>query len=163
MPAKNIVLLFCIISINLSAQIKYDPLYPPNSYRSSENPNYWKNKLPYPGYWQQDVYYEIDAEINEETDIISASQKLKYWNNSPDTLYEVYFHLYQNAFQPGSYYDELQKQNHKNPIYGKYEKQGLGTKIESIKVDNKDVIADLDNTIFKIYLNSPLLPGNVVS
>ena len=42
-------------------------------------------------------------------------------------------HLYQNAFQPGSYYDELQKQNHKNPIYGKYEKQGLGTKIESIK------------------------------
>ena len=67
MPAKNIILLFCIISINLSAQIKYDPLYPPNSYRSSENPNYWKNKLPYPGYWQQDVYYEIDAEINEET------------------------------------------------------------------------------------------------
>ena len=74
-----------------------------------------ENKLPYPGYWQQDVYYEIDAEINEETDIISASQKLKYWNNSPDTLYEVYFHLYQNAFQPGSYYDELQKQNHKEP------------------------------------------------
>ena len=160
MPAKNIILLLCIISINLSAQIKYDPLYPPNSYRSSENPNYWKNKLPYPGYWQQDVYYEIDAEINEETDIISASQKLKYWNNSPDTLYEVYFHLYQNAFQPGSYYDELQKQNHKNPIYGKYEKQGLGTKIEYIKVDNKDVITDLDNTIFKIYLNSPLFPGD---
>ena len=160
MPAKNIILLLCIISINLSAQIKYDPLYPPNSYRSSENPNYWKNKLPYPGYWQQDVYYEIDAEINEETDIISASQKLKYWNNSPDTLYEVYFHLYQNAFQPGSYYDELQKQNHKNPIYGKYEKQGLGTKIESIKVNNKDVITDLDNTIFKIYLNSPLFPGD---
>ena len=152
MSAKNIILLFCIISINLSAQIKYDPLYPPNSYRSSENPNYWKNKLPYPGYWQQDVYYEIDAEINEETDIISASQKLKYWNNSPDTIYEVYFHLYQNAFQPGSYYDELQKQNHKNPIYGKYEKQGLGTRIESIKVDNKDVITDLDNTILKYTL-----------
>ena len=49
----------------------------------------------------------------------------------------------------------------KNPIYGKYEKQGLGTRIESIKVDNKDVITDLDNTIFKIYLNSPLFQVTV--
>ena len=44
-------------------------------------------------------------------DIIDAYQELSYWNNSPDTLNYVYFHLYQNAFQPDSYYDKLQKEN----------------------------------------------------
>ena len=54
-------------------------------------------------------------------------RSLTYWNNSPDNLDIVYFHLYQNAFQPDSYYDDLQKQNGKSPNYGKYESQKLGT------------------------------------
>ena len=59
------------------------------------------------------MHYKINAYIDEETDIINAEQTLVYWNNSPDTLEYVYFHLYQNAFQPDSYLDELQKQNKK--------------------------------------------------
>ena len=31
--------------------------------------------------------------------IISANESLTYWNNSPDNLDIVYFHLYQNGFQ----------------------------------------------------------------
>ena len=69
--------------------------------------------MPHKGYWQQDVHYIIKAKIDEETDIISANQELIYTNNSPDTLDVVYFHLYQNAFQPDSYLDELQTQNKK--------------------------------------------------
>ena len=80
----------------------YDPLHTPNSYRSQSNPNYWKNKLPFEGYWQQDVHYTIAANVDEQTDIISGKETLVYWNNSPNDLEYVYFHLYQNAFQPGS-------------------------------------------------------------
>ena len=50
--------------------------------------------MPNKDYWQQDVYYDIKADIDEITDIITAEQKLVYWNNSPDELDIVYFHLY---------------------------------------------------------------------
>jgi len=135
---------------------KYNPLSPPNTYQNTDNPNYWKNKMPHAAYWQQDVYYNIKAKIDETTDIISASQQLTYTNNSPDELNIVYFHLYQNAFQPDSYLDELQFQNKKTPKFGEYEAQKLGTIIQNISVDGLDVKTELDNTILKVYLPNAL-------
>ena len=155
---KLFVLYFVILQLSIIAQHSYNPLSPPNTYRNLDNPNYWKNKMPHAGYWQQDVHYEIKASIDEKTDILTT-QILTYWNNSPDDLDFVYFHLYQNAFQPGSYYDDLQKQNGVNPNYGKYESQGLGTVVENIKVNGVDVKSELDNTILKVYLPKTLIPG----
>ena len=66
-------------------------------------------------HWQQDVHYEIKAQSMKKQISSTLTQILTYWNNSPDDLDYVYFHLYQNAFQPGSYYDDLQKQNGVNP------------------------------------------------
>ena len=105
--------------------------------------------MPHAAYWQQDIYYNIKANIDEETDIIDAYEELTYWNNSPDTLYFVYFHLYQNAFQPDSYYDKLQKENGKNPKYGKYESKKLGTTVEKITISGMNLKSELDNTILK--------------
>ena len=34
-----------------------------------------------------------------------APRSLTYWNNSPDTIRQVFFHLYFNAFRPGSEMD----------------------------------------------------------
>ena len=39
----------------------YNPLSKPNTYAQPDNPNYWRNKKPYEGYWQQDVHYTINA------------------------------------------------------------------------------------------------------
>ncbi len=144
--------------------LSYNPLRPPNSFQSRANPYYWKNKKPYDGYWQQDVYYRIKANINEQTDIIEATEELSYWNNSPDTLTEVYFHLYQNAFQPESYYHNLHINNNKTPRYGEYEQKGLGTVIEKLKVrkagKSYEVATVLDNTILKITLPFALSPND---
>ena len=164
---KKYFLLFIILTqISTYAQKHevYNPLLKPNTYRNIDNPNYWKNKLPYKDYWQQDVHYKIDAYIDEETDIINAEQTLVYWNNSPDTLKYVYFHLYQNAFQPDSYLDELQKQNKKSPHWSrKYENQKLGTSIKEIKVNGINVTTELDNTILRVNLPISLMPdSNIV-
>lgn len=132
------------------------------SYRSNENPYYWKNKLPYPGYWQQDIHYEIKAEIDEKTDIISGTERLTYWNNSPDELSFVFFHLYQNAFQPGSYYHNLHLNNGIIPVYGSYESLGFGIRVEKITVGGKDLKTELDNTILKAWLDRPLKSGDSV-
>ena len=99
-------ILFSTISFS---QNKYNPLSKPNTYNQADNPNYWKNKAP-AGYWQQDVHYTIIANIDETKDIIDATEQLVYWNNSPDDLNELYFHLYQNAFTPNSYCSELHYQ-----------------------------------------------------
>ena len=160
--SKYILLFISFISITSFAQSTYNALDKPNTYRNLDNSNYWKNKAPNKDYWQQDVYYQIDAYIDEKTDIISAKQSLTYWNNSPDKLDFVYFHLYQNAFQPDSYLSELQKQNGNEPKYGNYEAQKLGTKIENITVDGKKVKTILDNTILKVFLPSTLKPGEQI-
>jgi len=158
---------FCLYFVLLNSIIaigqEYDPLHPPNSYQSPKNPNYWKNKMPFPGYWQQDVHYTINAVIDEQSDIITAVENLVYTNNSPDTLEFVYFHLYQNAFQPESYSDDLHKSNNYPTRYGRYESQKLGTVIDKINVNGQEVKIQLDNTILKVWLPKPLLPDeNVV-
>src|ERR1043165_4919890 len=144
---RNLLSVFLIL-FQLSAFCQlYSDKGPENNFQSKQNPLYWKNRKPFEGYWQQDVHYKIKATIDETTDIITGSEQLTYFNNSPDTLYYVYFHLYQNAFQPGSYLDDLQRHNDAPVKYGKYEKQKLGILIDTIT--NKDSVAlkkQLDNT-----------------
>ncbi|HEU4716328.1 MAG TPA: M1 family metallopeptidase, partial [Bacteroidia bacterium] len=150
-----VLLLFCgTISI---AQVNE------NAYASKSNALYWKNRPPYEGYWQQDVQYNINATLDDQTDIITGDEDLNYFNNSPDTLAFVYFHLYQNAFQPGSYTDDLHRNNDFLVRYGRYESQKLGTQILSITEDNFTPKTETDNTIMKVWLHKPLLPGGHVS
>ncbi len=144
----------------LCTQMSWAQSFSDNAYRNSNNKMYWQNRKPDAAYWQQDVAYTIKADINERANIINASEELRYWNNSPDTLHEVYFHLYQNAFTKGSYLEDLQAAN-KQPIKlrGKYSEAGLGTTVDNIKVDGKTVQVNIDNTVMKIVLEQPLLPG----
>ena len=56
-------------------------------------------------YWQQHVDYTMDVTIDVKTFQYGGTQKLIYSNNSPDDLEVVYYHLFYNAFQPGSEMD----------------------------------------------------------
>ncbi len=155
-------LFILLFSLLVSAQ-SFNPNSPPNTFQSSENPLYWKNRPPFPGYWQQDVSYKIDASIDDSADIITGSETIQYWNNSPDTLDYVYFHLYQNFTVTGSYYADLVKENNVKEKFGKYESQGLGCKVESIQSNGIDLKTEPDNTIMKVYLLHPLLPNENTS
>ncbi len=158
---RTIFICLLLVTFYLPSFAQYPT--PPNNFRSPNNPHYWKNKRPSESYWQQDVHYEIKASINDSTDIVDGNYyKLTYWNNSPFELNELYFHLIQNAFQPGSYYDDLNKANDVKVTFGKYEKQKLGTTVENLKVNGEDVQTILDNTILRVNLNAPLKPGDSV-
>ena len=144
-----ILLVYCLNPLRAQSSGKKDPLY-------------WKNRMPYPGYFQQDVHYSIDAQLDDVTDIIDGREELEYTNNSPDTLREVYFHLYQNAFQPGSYLDQLYHANDEYPEYGKYEKEKLGTAITQFRIEGEDIAYQVDNTILRARLKFGLLPGRKI-
>lgn len=152
---NRLLLIFCT-ALGFAAQAQS---YNDNSYRTSENPYYWQNRKPYEGYWQQDVHYRIDATIDETDHRIDGKQKLEYWNNSPDTLHFVYFHLFQNAFVKGSHLHRLEEQNKVKLRLGKKEAAGKGIEIDQISTDGQPLRTELDNTILKVYLNRPLLPG----
>ncbi|WCO01693.1 M1 family metallopeptidase [Psychroserpens ponticola] len=57
------------------------------------------------GYWQQQADYIMEIDMNVSTYQFTGKQKIIYTNNSPDVLDKVFYHLYFNAFQPGSEMD----------------------------------------------------------
>ncbi len=124
---------------------------------------YWKNRKPHAAYWQQDVAYTIKARVDERTHRINGTEELVYYNNSPDTLTFVFFHLFQNAFIKGSYTHLLEQANSVIPRLGRYEAAGLGIVIENMQADGMPVQTELDNTILKVTLPRPLLPGGSVT
>lgn len=132
-------------------------------YRSVTNPLYWKNRKPFEGYWQQDVHYNIKADLDDSTDIISASEELTYWNNSPYDLSFVYFHLYNNAQTKDSYDADLYKNNGYHLKFGKYRDKNLGTQVESMQIDGKELKTELDNTVMRVWLPKPVKSGESVT
>jgi hypothetical protein len=152
----------CFTSASLLAQT-YE-------YRSEQNPYYWKNRMPNAAYWQQDVHYKIKATLNDETEIIDANEELTYYNNSPDTLSFVYFHLYQNAFIKGAYLENLNLANNFNVSVpymqiknirlrdSKFGKalviethQRAGGYVLGFKVDSEEKLNDMFREITNIY------------
>src|SRR5690606_39482949 len=55
--------------------------------------------------WQQRVDYQMEIDVNEKDFTYTGKMKVVYQNQSPETLNKIYFHLYYNAFQPGSAMD----------------------------------------------------------
>lgn len=52
--------------------------------------------------WSQGVHYRIEARLDEETDVLTGRARIRYTNNSPDTLQNFYVHQHLNAFRPNS-------------------------------------------------------------
>ncbi len=128
----------------------------------SKNPLYWKNKKPYEGYWQQDVYYKIYAYLNDTFEYIKGGERITYYNNSPNTITEAYFNLYQNSFNQNSLTNKLYEINKTKVQHGQYESQDKGIEITSFKINNNPIKFEIYNTILKIKLPFPLKPGEKI-
>lgn len=149
-------LLTACAALLLEAQ-PFDAKHPPNTYRNADNPHYWKNRPPHPGYWQQDVHYVIKGRMDDQTDVLTAELALTYWNNSPDTLREVFFHLYQEAFVEGSYLERLEgglRATHGGPV------AYAGTRITSLTQEGAELERTQDNTVLHVRLRDALPPGD---
>lgn len=102
-------------------------------------------------YWQQKADYTMDVNMNVKNYRYNGKQELVYTNNSNDTLKKVYFHLFNNAFQPGSEMDG-RLQSIKDPDHRMVTKttvDGKEVKISRIKNLKPDEIGFLKITNFK--------------
>ena len=116
-------------------------------------------------YWQQHVDYTMDLKMDIKTHQLTGDQKLIYTNNSPDTLKKVYYHLYFNAFQPGSMMDmrSLSIADPDRRVGARISKlieDEIGFQhINSLKQDGKAVSYSTEGTILEVVLNKHILPG----
>ncbi len=118
-----------------------------------------------PETWQQHADYEMDIRLNTETHRVDGHQRLTYTNNSPDTLHTVYYHLYFNAFHPGSMMAERNRQL-PDPdgrivprIFNLAQDEQGWYKIESLTQDGEAVSYDVTDTVMRVDLADPILPG----
>lgn len=130
-------------------------------------------------YWQQHVDYKMEVSMDVKNYQYKGKQELVYTNNSPDTLKKVFYHLYPNAFQPGS---EMDARLHsiKDPdgrmvskvkgADGKDVKQSrietlkpneVGfLKITNFKQDGVTAQTRTSGTILEVTLAKPILPNS---
>ena len=136
-----------------------------------------------PDRWQQKVKYVMNIDMNVQTNRFSGKQKLDYWNNSPDTLSRVFYHLYWNAFQPNSMMDNRSRRQ--GTISLRTDREGnevrdwdprIGDRIQnlkpeeygyqkilSLKMNGKPQTFKVDETILEVKLDKPILPRSKVN
>src|SRR4051812_19719473 len=120
------------------------------------------------GYWQQRVGYTLVAHLDEGLQGITAQGELKYVNNSPDTLREMYFHQYLNAFKPGSKWSAADAkenrdrfQNLREPNYA-YERFTMAPVVGGVPT-LVDYPGSPDSTVAHLRLPRALAPGDSVT
>jgi hypothetical protein len=137
----------------------------------------FNNTFSQTSYWQQHVDYKMDVSMDVKTYQYKGKQELIYTNNSPDTLHRVFYHLYNNAFQPNSEMD-LRLQSIKDPdgrmvnkieVDGKTIKESRISKLQpneigylhisNFKQDGEIAAAKEVETILEVTLAKPILPG----
>jgi len=127
-------------------------------------------------YWQQHVDYKMDVSMDVKTYQYKGKQELVYTNNSPDTLRKVYFHLYNNAFQPGSEMDarikaiadpdrrmvktfKTAEKTTKESRISTLKPDEIGfLKINNFKHDGTVATTKTTGTILEVALAKPILP-----
>ena len=116
-------------------------------------------------YWQQHVDYQMDIDMNVEDFTFKGTQKIVYTNNSPDTLNKVYYHLFFNAFRPGSQMD-VRSRTIKDPdrrvrdrIFNLSNEDYGALNVSSIKQNSQALMFQENETVLLVRLEKPLLPG----
>lgn len=131
-------------------------------------------------YWQQKVDYTMDVDIDVKTYKYTGNQKLVYTNNSPDVLNKVFYHLYFNAFQPGSEMDARLQSivdpddrmvnnigTRENPKYesriAKLKPDEIGyLNVLSLKQNGQSLKYKVEGTVLEVQLSEPIQSGESV-
>lgn len=118
-------------------------------------------------YWQQRVDNTIAVTLDDIHQVLRGHISIGYYNQSPDTLKFIYFHLYPNAYRTDRSAYERQAVENKNTDHYFSEEKDRGY-IDSLKFmvitdegseASAGIVATKDDDIIRVILPQPLLPG----
>ena len=119
-------------------------------------------------YWQQEAHYQMDIDFNTKNHQFDGLQELTFINHSPDTLNKVFYHLYFNAFQPGSMMDVRSRtivdpDRRVGDRISKLSQSEMGIQqVLSLKQNKSELDFNIEGTILNVNLNEPIFPGDTV-
>lgn len=157
-------LIFCTFS--LSSCISVNSTISPPTEPSAVSKQLGK---PNNTYWQQHVDYTMVIDMDVTTHKYKGEQQLIYTNNSPDVLNKVYYHLYFNAFQPGSEMDVRSRtiadpDRRVGDRISKLSPDEIGyIKVSSLKQNGVNLKHETVGTVLEVDLNKPIQPGERVT
>jgi hypothetical protein len=110
-------------------------------------------------YWQQHVSYRMNVELDAKRNRLKGTQQIDYINKSSDTLRRLFFHLYWNAFRPGSEMDDSL-----NGYMGSGLPDSLQgfQKVLRLKMNGKTQTLKHQGTILEVILSKTIQPGQAV-
>ena len=118
----------------------------------------------YPGY-QQRAEYSMDITLDTALHQYQGRMEVVLQNNSSENLNRAFFHLFYNAFQPGSMMD-IRSRTIEDPdsrvgdrIGNLPEEEWGWIQVESLLVNGKPVSYEHDGTILDVALNAPIRAG----
>ena len=133
----------------------------PNEYRTASG-------APGPKYWQQRADYEINVDINEQDNILTGSETVTYFNNSPDILTYIWLQVDENFHHPNSdnNYDKpstmSNRLTHQQLLQmdPKSYMNGYGVNITALTdATGKALSYTVNQTMMRVDLPIPLKPG----
>ena len=143
------------------------------------SPNNYRTASGAPGidYWQQKADHKIKVEIDDENQVLTGSENITYYNNSPDVLTYLWVQLDQNVRAKDSETPLVTPNKMRNTMNGKglqsitYEytnsKGNLydgGFKIHKVTNSSNDKISyDIVKTMMRINLETPMKTGDSFS
>jgi len=119
-------------------------------------------------YWQQQLRYDIKAELNDAEKSITGFETIVYKNNSSSTLNFIWFHIWANAYKNNSTALIQQISNDasrskKMKDFGTGSIDGLDFKINGQVAKTEAHSNPQYIDIIKLVLNTPLNPGDSIT
>lgn len=135
-------------------------------------------------YWQQQVSYDIDVRLIENSRRIEGSERITYTNNSPDTLRFLWLQLDQNRFKPdsmaelsqvfadpsrrGPKLEDSKKEKPPRISIDELRRQQfladnqVGYQINAVRAADEALQHTIVGTLMRVDLKQPLEPGQAV-
>lgn len=117
-------------------------------------------------YWQQQVNYNIKISLNDSAKTLDGFCSITYFNNSPDTLHYIWFHLWPNAFKNDrTAYAKQSLENGSTKFYFSNEEDKGYINQLNFKINNITAISEPHNLyedVTKLLLPSPLPPNKSI-
>jgi hypothetical protein len=120
----------------------------------------WLNAQSQQTYFQQEVNYKIQVELNDKEHTLKANSEIQYINNSSTSLNYIYFHLWPNAYKNNqtALAKQLLKLKRTDFYYSSNDDKGYIDSLD-FKVNGRRVKWEYDKEhidIARIYLEEPL-------